>query len=68
MKEIGHSLGGARWPFLVGHPGSAKGPLLLLCPQCGVDSEVGQGGHCSSGSIRGTPEPDGETVGAVISP
>lgn len=25
-KEIGHSLGGARWPFLVGHPGSGQGP------------------------------------------
>ena len=26
MKEIGHSLGGARWPFLVGHPGSGQRP------------------------------------------
>lgn len=46
--------------------GLAKGPvLLLLCPQRGMESDAGQGGHCSPRSSRVTLEPGGERGGAV---
>ena len=68
VKGTGHSLGGARWPSLAGHPGPGEGPPATPVSSLRHGQRSGAARPLLTWSSGGTLEPDAEMEGAVISP